>query len=195
MRCWPKNPTSIATGSGNTSRATTAAAPAITRSSMRSRRWPRKEPSNGGAPMSADDLVSAREIDRPNSYVGRTVPRPNARRLLHGKGVFVDDMVLPRMLHVAFVRSPHAHARIRAIDSRAAAQSPGVVRIVTGAEMATHVTPWVATLSHLKGMKSAPQLPLPVEVATWQGEAVVAVVAHSRAEAEDAVALVEVDWE
>jgi len=78
----------------------------------------------------AGDLVSAREIDRPNSYVGRTVPRPNARRLLHGKGVFVDDMVLPRMLHVAFVRSPHAHARIRAIDSAAARESPGVVRIV-----------------------------------------------------------------
>lgn len=145
--------------------------------------------------MSADDLLSAAALDRPNSYVGRTVPRPNARRLLQGKGQFTDDIVLPRMLHVAFVRSPHAHARIRKIDSGAASKSPDVVRIVTGAEMAQHCTPWVATLSHLVGMKSAPQLPLPVEHVTWQGEAVVAVVAHSRAAAEDAAALVEIDWE
>ena len=61
-------------------------------------------------------------LDRPNSYIGRSVPRPNAKRLLEGRGHFVDDIVLPRMLNVVFVRSPYAHARILSIDT-AAAQS------------------------------------------------------------------------
>ncbi|MGH6905385.1 MAG: xanthine dehydrogenase family protein molybdopterin-binding subunit, partial [Geminicoccaceae bacterium] len=75
-------------------------------------------------------------LDRPNSYIGRTVPRPNARRLLHGRGQFVDDVVLPRLAHVAFYRSPFAHARIRSIETEAAAGSPGVIRVVTGTEVA-----------------------------------------------------------
>ena len=58
---------------------------------------------------------------------------------------------------------------------------PGVLRVFTGADLAPHCDPWVATLAHLKGMKSAPQLPLPLERATWVGEAVAAVVAESRA--------------
>jgi carbon-monoxide dehydrogenase large subunit len=143
----------------------------------------------------SDDLVAAHALDRPNSYLGRSVPRPNARRLLQGKGTFVDDIVLPRMLHVAFVRSPHAHARIAAIDSRAAAASPGVVRVVAGAELAEHCTPWVGVLSHLKDMKSAPQPALAVDRACWQGEAAVAVLADGRAAAEDGAALVEIDWQ
>ena len=51
-------------------------------------------------------------LDRPNSYIGRSVPRPNARRLVQGRGSYVDDLRLPRLAHVAFLRSPHAHARI-----------------------------------------------------------------------------------
>ena len=142
-----------------------------------------------------DELISAGALDRPNSYIGRAVPRPNAKRLLQGKGQFVDDLSLPRMLHVAFVRSPHAHARIGAIDSAAALATPGVVRIVTGRELAAHCIPWVGVLTHLAGMKSAPQYPLAVERACWQGEAAIAVVADSRAVAEDAAARVEIDWQ
>ena len=52
-------------------------------------------------------------LDRPNSYIGRSVPRPNLARLTQGRGQYVSDVVLPRMAHVAFVRSPHAHARIK----------------------------------------------------------------------------------
>ena len=51
-------------------------------------------------------------LDRPNSYIGRSVPRPNLQRLTQGRGQYVSDVVLPRMAHVAYVRSPHAHARI-----------------------------------------------------------------------------------
>ncbi len=134
-------------------------------------------------------------LDRPNSYIGRTVPRPNARRLAEGRGQYVDDVKLPRLAHVAFLRSPYAHARIKAIDTAAAAKSPGVIRVVTGRDMAAVCTPWVAVLSHLKGMKSAPQHPIAIDRACWQGEAVCAVVAQSRAQAEDALPLIRVEWE
>ena len=132
--------------------------------------------------------------DRPNSYIGRSVSRPNIRRLVEGKGRFTDDMSLPRMLFVAFLRSPYAHAEIVTIDTSAAEAAPGVVRVVTGKEMADVCSPWVGVLSHLEGLKSQPQYALPIEKATWQGEAVVAVVAETRAQAEDAVELVQVEW-
>ena len=135
-------------------------------------------------------------LDRPNSYIGRSVPRPNAPRLAEGRGTFVDDIELgKRAGHAAFVRSPHAHARIRSIDAEAAKAAPGVIAVVTGRELAEIHDPWVGVLTHLEGLKSAPQYALPPETATWQGEAVVAVVADSRARAEDAAELVKIDWE
>ena len=133
--------------------------------------------------------------DRPNSYIGQSVPRPNARRLLRGQGQYVDDLRLPRMLHMAFVRSPYAHAGIGTIATAAARTMPGVIRVVTAADLDPLCTPWVGTLAHFAGLKSAPQSPLAGERATWQGEAVAAVLAESRAEAEDAAALITVEWE
>ncbi len=134
-------------------------------------------------------------FDRPNSYIGRTVPRPNAKKLLQGRGTFIDDITLPRMLHVVFVRSPHAHARIKEIDRAAAQAMPGVVAVVTGPELAKVITPWVGVLTHLKGLKSAPQHAIAIDRACWQGEAVAAVVAETRAQAEDAAEQVFVEWE
>ncbi|MEH6717869.1 MAG: xanthine dehydrogenase family protein molybdopterin-binding subunit [Aurantimonas endophytica] len=133
--------------------------------------------------------------DRPNSYIGRSVPRPNAARLVEGQGRYVDDISLPRMVHVAFLRSPHAHARIVAIDAAEALQLPGVLRVFTGADLAEVCTPWVGVLQHLKGLKSPPQYPIAVGKASWAGEPVAAVVAESRALAEDALALIDVDFE
>ncbi|MCZ6589027.1 MAG: xanthine dehydrogenase family protein molybdopterin-binding subunit [Alphaproteobacteria bacterium] len=134
-------------------------------------------------------------LGRPNSYIGRSVPRPNARRLLSGHGRFVDDIKLQRMVHVAFVRSPYAHARITDVDTNAAAASAGVVRVVTGQELAEYCSPWVGVLTHFKTLKSAPQHAIAIDHACWQGEAVAVVVADSRAEAEDGAALVEVSYE
>jgi aerobic carbon-monoxide dehydrogenase large subunit len=134
-------------------------------------------------------------LDRPNSYIGRSVPRPNARRLLQGRGTFVDDIRLPRLVHAAFLRSPYAHARIARLETTAAAAMPGVVRVVTARDLAGLYTPWIGVLSHLKGLKSAPQHPLAVDRACWQGEPVAVVVAESRAMAEDALAHIVVDWE
>src|SRR6476646_219693 len=82
-------------------------------------------------------------LDRPNSYIGRSVPRPNLARLTQGRGQYVSDVTLPRMAHVAFVRSPHAHARIISIGTESAKKAGGVIAVVTGVELAKLMTPWV----------------------------------------------------
>src|SRR4249920_1817352 len=142
-----------------------------------------------------DNPSALTALDRPNSYIGRSVPRPNLARLTQGRGQYVSDVVWPRMAHVAYVRSPHAHARIVKIATDAAKKAPGVIAVVTGPELAKVMTPWVGVLTHLKGLKSAPQSPIAIDRACWQGEAVCAVVARSRAEAEDACELVEIRYE
>ena len=96
--------------------------------------------------------------------------------------------------YVADVRSPYSHARI-SDDTTEAKKAPGVIAAVTGVELSKVIPPWVGVLSHLKGLKSAPQHALAVERACWQGEAVCAVVAKTRAQAEDACELVKVDYE
>ena len=113
-----------------------------------------------------------------------------ARRAVAGRGTYTDDMSLPRMLHAAFFRSPHAHARIARIETSAAERAPGVVKVMTGAEVAKMCTgPWVGTLTCFPGMKSAPQYPMAVDRACWQGEPVIMVIAQTRALAEDAAEL------
>src|SRR6516162_7529478 len=135
-------------------------------------------------------------LDRPNSYVGRTLSRVAARSAVAGRGTYTDDISLPRMLHAAFVRSPHAHVCIVTIDTSAAEKTPGVVKVMTGAEIAKMCTaPWVGTLTCFPGMKSAPQYPMAVERACWQGEPVVMVIAQTRALAEDAAELIEIEWQ
>ena len=133
-------------------------------------------------------------LDRPNSYIGKVVPRPNLDRLMQGRGLYVSDVTLPRMVHVVFLRSPHAHAAIAAIDAAEARRMPGVIAVVTGEQLAKIITPWVGVLSHLKGLKSAPQHAIAIDRVCWQGEAVAAIVAESRALAEDAAEQVRVEY-
>ena len=128
-------------------------------------------------------------------YIGKSVPRANARRLLQGRGAYVDDLRLPRLAHVAFVRSPHAHARITRLDPARACAIPGVIAVVDGPALAGFCKPWVAVLAHLKGIKSPPQHPLAIGRACCQGEAIAAVVAETRAQAEDAAQQVDVEYE
>ncbi|MCW5679874.1 MAG: xanthine dehydrogenase family protein [Xanthobacteraceae bacterium] len=144
--------------------------------------------------MSAQDS-NLTFLDRPNSYIGRSVPRPNAKRLVQGRGTYVDDVRLPRLAHIAFLRSPYAHAKINGFDLTAAKAAPGVIAVFIGEDLAKVCTPWIAVLSHFKGLKSAEQYPLPLDRACWTGEAIAAVVAETRAQAEDAVALIEADLE
>jgi carbon-monoxide dehydrogenase large subunit len=135
-------------------------------------------------------------LDRPHSYVGRNLSRDGAKRAVAGRGRYTDDITLPRLLHAAFVRSPWAHARIKSIDVTAARSAPDVHLVMNGAEVANRCTgPWVGTLTCFPGMKSAPQYPLAVDRACWHGEPVVMIVADTRALAEDAAELVEIEWE
>jgi carbon-monoxide dehydrogenase large subunit len=140
-------------------------------------------------------MTALSKFDRPNSYIGSSVPRPNVTRLLQGRGKYIDDKTAPRMLHAVFIRSPHAHARIVSIDGSAALEQEGVTAVLTGEDIAMVVTPWVGVLTHLAGMRSPPQHCVAVGVARWQGEPVAMVLASTRAQAEDAAALVEVDYE
>jgi carbon-monoxide dehydrogenase large subunit len=145
--------------------------------------------------MKRTDAEPLTVFDRPNSYIGKTVPRPNLDRLMQGRGLYVSDIELPRMAHVVYLRSPHAHARIVRIETCDARRFPGVVAIVTGSELSKVISPWVGVLSHLKGLKSAAQHAIAVDRVCWQGEAVAAIIATSRAAAEDAVDAVLVEYE
>ncbi|MGH8699354.1 MAG: xanthine dehydrogenase family protein molybdopterin-binding subunit, partial [Burkholderiales bacterium] len=122
------------------------------------------------------------QVDK--GYIGQSVPRPQAKRLLQGRGAFTDDLRFPRLAHVVFFRSPHAHAKIRRLDLAKAAKSPGVIGVFDGRAVAEYCSPWIAVLGHLKGIKSPPQYAIAIDRACWQGEAVAAVVAETRAQAE-----------
>src|ERR1700688_299440 len=113
------------------------------------------------------------------------------RRFVAGKGKFVADIDLPNTKHVAVVTCPHAAARIKAIDKSAALKMPGVHYVVDGAELAA------ATLPLLTGLDTpnVPRRPLALDVARYSGEWVAAVVADSRALAEDAAETVRIDYE
>ncbi len=131
----------------------------------------------------------------PHEFIGKPVLRQELRRLLEGKGCYVDDIQLHRLCHVAFVRSPHAHAKILDIRFNQALKMNGVIKIVKGADIAAICKPYMGILSHLEGMKSVPHFPLAMDRAMWHGHPVVAVVAQTRAQAEDAAELVEIDYE
>jgi aerobic carbon-monoxide dehydrogenase large subunit len=130
-----------------------------------------------------------------SGYIGRSTPRRDAKRLAEGRGRYTDDLDVANLSHVAFLRSPHAHGRIIAIDTTAAKLSPGVIAVVTGDDIATVCKPWQTRLAPLPIHSSPPQHPLVRGEACWQGEAVVAVVAATRAQAEDALESIVIDWE
>src|SRR2546428_7531187 len=134
---------------------------------------------------------------------GAAVKRREDPRFLRGEGRFVDDVTLPGLLHAVFLRSPHAHARIVRIDVAAAAASPGVVRVLTFKDLERWMTPLPLFGAVPPGLaavvkfeiRQAPQWALCRERARYVGEIVAMVVADSRAAAEDAVDLVEIDWD
>ena len=95
------------------------------------------------------------QVDK--GYIGQSVPRPNAARLLQGRGSFTDDLRFPRLAHVAFFRSPYAHARIKSLNFETAKKQPGVIGVFDGRSVADYCKPWVAVLAHLKGIKSPEQ--------------------------------------
>ena len=127
--------------------------------------------------------------------IGRSVPRADARRAVSGRGRYVADLGFKRLVDVAFLRSPHAHARIVSIDASRALARPGVVAVLTGAELARRTTPFMGTMRNAPALRSAPQYAMAVECARWQGEPVALVAARTRALAEDAAEHIEVVWQ
>jgi carbon-monoxide dehydrogenase large subunit len=137
-------------------------------------------------------------------YVGRSLLRREDRRLLLGQGQFVADLVLPRVLHAVFVRSPLAHARIRTVDLSRAAAMPGVAIALNGADLLQMLPPvpegqislprkWTTVVQH-KFLN--PRQPLLAhDKVRHVGEAVAIIVAGSRYQAEDAAELVRLDLE
>jgi len=121
--------------------------------------------------------------------IGHSVKRQEDERFIRGRGTYVDDVVLPGMLHLELLRSPYAHARIKSIDTSAAAALPGVVAVVTGELMAQHNLAWMPTLS------GDTQAVLATDKVRFQGQEVAAVVAESAYIAKDALELIDVDYE
>ncbi|MBI4505987.1 MAG: xanthine dehydrogenase family protein [Chloroflexi bacterium] len=127
--------------------------------------------------------------------IGAAVKRKEDPRFITGTGQYTDDVRVAGTLHMAILRSPHAHARIRRIDATRARQHPGVVGVFTGQDLkAGGVNPipvgWL-----LPDIKIGPHFPLAVDRARYVGDGVAAVVADSAAAAKDAVELVAVDYE
>lgn len=130
-------------------------------------------------------------------YFGARLERLEDPALLTGKGQFIDDIKLPRMLEAAFVRSPHAHAQIQAIDATAARKLPGVHAVYTHADLAPMLTTNIIPYDNKewKFPDTAIPIVLPKDETCFVGQAVALVVADSRYIAEDAVVLVEVDYD
>jgi len=128
------------------------------------------------------------------AYAGTRVARVEDTRLLTGHGTFVDDITRPGMLHACFVRSPFARARIHGIDASAALALPGVRAVFTAADLNHEVKEaWHAVAG--KDVPDPPRPPLADGEAKFVGDPVALVVADSRYIAEDAVELVDVDYE
>ena len=127
-------------------------------------------------------------------YVGQAMKRKEDPRLVSGTSTYVDDVVLPGMLHMAVTRSMHAHARIKRIDTSKAQKLPGVVAVVTGEEVAAHcgLIPCAASLPN---MKRAQRHLLATNKVRFVGEPVAAVVAEDKYIARDAADLIEIDYE
>ena len=100
--------------------------------------------------------------------IGAEVPRDRAKRLLAGRGTFVDDVTLPRTLHLAFVRSPFPHARISEVDTTLAARAPGVVRILAASDLVDVVAPWRATHNLFPEMQAPEQTALASDTVRYQ---------------------------
>src|SRR6267143_331847 len=139
----------------------------------------------------------------PDRLFGKSIKRREDPRFITGRGQYVDDVKLPGMTYAAFVRSPHAHARIRKIDTAAALRHPGVVAVFTGKDM-TGVSSLPCGWDLRKEKKIpgvvqdlaiVPHMPLTSDAARHVGDPVAVVIADSQSAAIDAAEMVQVDWE
>src|SRR5262245_40345977 len=124
--------------------------------------------------------------------IGRPLPRPETARLVRGRGSYTDDLTLPFALHAAFLRRPHGHAVIKAIDVAAARALPGVAAVLNAADIAEVCAGWRGVLPRFASLRSPVQTALADGRTTYQGEPVAIVLAVSRAVAEDSAELIDI---
>ena len=127
--------------------------------------------------------------------IGRALSRREDGRLLRGTGRFVDDFTLPGTAHMAILRSPFAHARIRSVDLAAARAAPGVIDAFRGADLDRPLPQIPFRLAGLSGFDRFLQQPIATDKVRFAGEPVAVIVASDRYLAEDALAAIEVDYE
>ena len=132
--------------------------------------------------------------------IGAAVRRKEDLRFVTGKGQYTDDVNRPGQTHIYFIRSPHAHAKLKRIDTKAAAAMPGVVAVATGAEFAESklgglICGWTVLSKDGSPMKMAPHPALAVGKACHVGDPVAVVIAETLAQAKDAAEKVVIDFE
>ena len=135
-----------------------------------------------------------------SQWLGKPVRRLADQHLMTGRGKFTDDVNLPGQAYAAFARSPHAHARIVRVDTAAARAAPGVIAVITGADLvADGVGQMPFSQMHKRPdgspITAPPRYPLAADAARYVGHAFAMVIAGTRNQAKDAAELVEVEWE
>jgi carbon-monoxide dehydrogenase large subunit len=139
----------------------------------------------------AELVVIEEERTLRKEHVGRSIKPRKHIALLQGKATFTDDLKLPNMVYAYFLRSPYAHARIKKIDYRKALELPGVVYVLTGKEESRPLVYWMEK----EGMRKPERYSLAKDKVRYVGEPIAVVAAETRAIAEDAVELIEVEYE
>src|ERR1700675_4503342 len=132
--------------------------------------------------------------------IGASVVRKEDRRFITGKGRYVDDIKLQGMTHAHFIRSPHAHAKVKSIDSAAAMKMPGVVAVLTGQQIVDDkvgnlICGWAITSRDGTPMKMGAWPAMAPEVVRFAGQAVAVVIAETKNQAKDAAEAVVVNYE
>ena len=135
--------------------------------------------------------------EMPTEVLGKSIKRVEDRRLITGKGRFVDDINLAGTAHMAILRSPYAHANIKSIDTSIAKTMPGVVDVLTGADVPYNPLPMAWPAGGSAGIQNNVNTPraLATDSVKWNGEGVAAVIAETPEQAADAVEAIIVDWE
>jgi aerobic carbon-monoxide dehydrogenase large subunit len=126
-------------------------------------------------------------------YVGAALSPRETRKLVLGRGGYIGDLTAPGLLHAAFVRSPHAHARLGRVDVDAARRAPGIAAVLTGHDLARATTP-LRIAPPIEGLLPMEMPTLPTEKVRFVGDLVACVIGEDRYQVEDACALVEVEY-
>src|SRR6476646_638921 len=182
------------------SRATTADARATTTSSPRSARLqrqvaprparsrPRPARRRARPPARPGEGAAMTTEAIPQGFVGQPIKRTEDRRLITGKGRYLDDIQMPGLAYMAILRSPYAHANIKSIDIEVAKSMPGVLDVLVGADVPYNPLPMAWPAGGSAGSQNNVSTPraLATDAVEWNGEGVAAVIADSPEQAADA---------